>query len=598
MNGRNNMVSCIFGSLDCIIKKGLYHNQLTVGKLSTVYIEASEIADILKKKRATVSSSLKELKKLGLIHYNSQERKKITEVRLDVAFFSFFNLEGLKFDFGINKNFSATLKKAKGNKKSFIKSISMTKEDCENLQIPIQCSNKPLKEFGSFFVENPDLPSIVILRCQNSEFLNSKMNFEGMFEIDSESPVLRNDEAKLSIYRQNCRFFMHTFVHKNIIYNIKENNINIYNTNKCCVEKPQKLSIYRQNCRFPKDSFLETGNFITSNSESEASMNNRSEFVSAYKGMNKKQEPPKSKDLFVTKTDEIEYSDILHVNRSPEEIPPVAFKADDWYNFVRETYRSTRDSVYSGNKIADRARLVDKTYPLVFGQEHWSARDFKKFLIEQIREKNKKGQFVKFGMGWLHDKNNLRLAQIQDFTRRQKDIRERDIFERVIYIQHFPISSNKNDLFEAIKFNENYPLGLLLNYGIVNYHRFLQKNKTKKNPQGMNMEEAAKAIGVIIKREILNRFLKSDSEMARKILTEIARTTTLWEPHVDSPKKRSAKVVIDWRRVYWKTWIRKVAPSNPHSWDITLNSWWEDCPNYAKKRLSCVKSLYNTRGEN
>lgn len=327
-----------------------------------------------------------------------------------------------------------------------------------------------------------------------------------------------------------------------------------------------------------------------------------------YKQGNKssvKQKVPETGDLFPKNQDGWE-DEFNTIKRTIDQTPLSAYKTHDWMSVFKLEFSKIRSKNYVFRDFKNEVFVLsNKVFPMVFTELGWSAKDFYLYLRRRIEEKKKDGSFVPLDIRSILGSDNgsyggktfkeRRIQDMKDFTDERQRIRSASIFEELTYIPHQPLG--EIELFDAIDYCNTRPIGILFNYGICNYHRYLQLKPTDEYPNGLDVDGATRQIGKIFIEDIYQNLVANndDPDVARQIVKGIFKSTTLWEPYYDYGNNKTRRLVVDWRKKWRKVWKGEHSDVSLLTWDLSEESWWSNEPNHSLKRLSPVEELFRTR---
>jgi hypothetical protein len=277
------------------------------------------------------------------------------------------------------------------------------------------------------------------------------------------------------------------------------------------------------------------------------------------------------------------WNSIENKKRSYKKLPLSGYKTFEWVYYFSDFYKNVNDTEYPRTRSNEANMLVNKVYPKVFEEMKWSSSDFKKYIESNLNSPNKKTR-EQFYLGFIVS-NDIRIMNLEKFDTELVKARKDDLFEKLTYIPHIPILSEDETnmtLFDIIsKCSEINILATIYNYGILNYHRYLQL-------KGKEFNQATLEIANLFKNELIDKIKKNDENTFIKIVEGIAKNTTLWEPYCENATCRNARNVLDWRQIFYKIWDNKTI-------NVTKNSWWNNSPDYSIQLIPSVKKFFSSR---
>jgi len=574
--------------LELILNEVFKHKNLKIGdvELDISVADLYILADRKKTKRS-INLALKKLADVGMLQYNPEEKKKTKNLILkNVICFSkkikddvFFDFDNTFYDYFSNFDETNILDsiKCQNNKNTILKKyINFIYE------ISLEFSNKRrcFKNAGLFsdFIVI-DFPTKVNIQTAK-DFANSTKCFTKSFadlHIRSENfisfklrkilPIQPKVSQICERFAKICENWKTMYVHKNILLSENRNNVQI----PCTYIVSEISQIDSKVSQIKRKQKMEKENFI-------------GKFKPNYKKNSKD-----SKVLFVSKSQSINIEDILddkEVVRGIENMPLSAYKARQWMDLIYKLHKKIRGYNYNSGILVDSQALTGKIYPLVFEKFEFSAIDFKEYIEELIEQKDYSGKFVKFIVGFIGS-NDSRINDIERFIGHKKRLREEDIFEDKIYLPHWPLTADNDDLYTVINRMPKRPLAILYNYGIVLYYRFLQAKNA------FSMEEAIDEISRIFIKEFIElKMIDSHPDVVEKILAGIAKNTLLWEPYPENEAGKSTYLKhIDWRKSFYKIFSDK-------KFKITSSLWWKDHQNNNLNKIPAVDLMFKKRNKN
>ena len=232
--------------------------------------------------------------------------------------------------------------------------------------------------------------------------------------------------------------------------------------------------------------------------------------------------------------------------RPTDLMPLCAFTPKNWVSFFRKKKKEIDGETCEVSMHNQIGVLTKDIQPIVFTRFQWSARDFARFLINQIEfsKESKK----KFALSMMRYNKKVAKWTINEHHKKCFLNRERDRFESAIYLPYYRLTTDQNDLCEIFRIIEDNATAFFWNYGIPNYHRYFQVEHK------MSFEEAEKKTTSSMINII--KTYKEDSVLMEKLLVGFVRSSSLWGPYTSSAKRggESKNPPVDWRDKYSKVW--------------------------------------------
>ena len=281
-------------------------------------------------------------------------------------------------------------------------------------------------------------------------------------------------------------------------------------------------------------------------------------------------------EIFVNKNS---FNDIIKTEekRKYYNKPLCSYSFNDWVYYFLNEFKKTYGERCNNSIVSQILILQNDVYPNIFTEKRWSAIDFEKFIIRSFDQTKMKDQ--RFLLTSFHYNSKAMNYFIDDFNKGLILEREMSLFDKIIYLPFLPISPKQDDLGIIFQvFSKENPVGILYNYGISNYVKFIQLyNK-------ISLDESIKIVKKIIldfiKENKNNRILMCD------IFSGIFRNSILWEPVTDEKVRKGKtedEITINWRNEFSKI---------IDYFEIKNNDWWQERNQRYGKIIPAVKKLF------
>lgn len=581
--------------LNSIVDKAFEDNSLCLGDCPV----SITVDDIYRKipvgiEKNTISKTLKDLKEKNIIDFNGEKRKKTREVKLKniISYSTSHNNESQlsrsnKLDI-INKYFDFFYSE-NNNLTECFEQILSNKNPQQNI-ILILSNNENHNYFNT---KNHSKITLKLKKEVSDKVEIKEKSMEKSMEKSIEQPENSGCESMeksidwiLSVMEgRDANLWKNPQIYGKI-HRINFQGLLIYilSTSSSIENRIEKKEIEIVNRPWKKNS---NDSNLTLNGENQMSkeiINIISNSVKENKKQNKK--PTKIKnweDLSSCKKEDKKTSKGL-TRRKYNTMPFSFFKTKQWHNYYSFLYSKILSKQYSEKIGFSQSCLLNKVYPLVFEDLKWSAKDFASFTEDMIMEvKNKKRRDFKISYF-----NNLEKVTevVYNYNEKLEEKRINDIFSKIIYIPHIPLLNEKEDLMEILSLNEN-EYGLMYNYGICVFHRFLQGRSTGEYPQGMTVDEATAYISALLEN-LKKNLIDTRPDALERYISETAKNTLMLEPYTEKPDSRNARVLVDWRKEF-RPFL------NGDMMDLTDSPWWRDEPNYSMTVNNAIRGLFITK---
>jgi len=239
------------------------------------------------------------------------------------------------------------------------------------------------------------------------------------------------------------------------------------------------------------------------------------------------------------------FNEPIGTRRKIKDLPLCGYYSTHWAHYFNSIYYKHNKEFYKLGLANESQIIAGSAYIRAFQKREWSARNFAKFLEENII--NTKNRSTKFTIKSFKLDSKFIDIYMDKFDEKIKNQRKTDIFERLIYLRNYPLTKKQEDLFIIFEENEQYPLKLFFNYGLVSYQRYIQLKKK------CSLYEAIQKTRIDLKEIVKD--LSGESDLRKKIISGIFRTTILWEPYTNFKQREHApenSYIIDWREDYKK----------------------------------------------
>ncbi len=564
---------------DILLGKADFDNKLKIGN-STIDIEANEILGILLKNgfiksKSSINKALSELQEDGLISFESSERTKIKQITINnILFSSKYENYNLAFNFDINYHNQLLDSCNLDNGISLISNIKNNELFNDSLNITIKCAEVLINGENILNKVENNLLNSVIIGVDEDIIYNLSANNGFVFKMENSRPLHSFFPQNLRNFRTNCGKIRYMYVLSNNMY---YNYIKEYSTLDLVF--PQNLRKFR---RLKKESSLDNHKLSWDKSNIGKKNMNVVSLLEKSKNNYKTTQEKSGNDLFGSSSNN-EWKDVEDHKRNYNNLPICAFKAFEWISYVSNMYEKINDKPYPRTRNSDAMLLANKVYPKIFDELKWSAEDLKAFIDKSLHPSKSNKSRESFILGFIVS-NEIRMNDIENFSKERKDLRNNDYYENIIYMPHIPILSeneiNDSPLDKILEANITSDLAVIYNYGICNYHRFLQLS-------GNSFEESTAKIANFLKTEVIGKLLAKDRDVAIRYIRGMAKNTMLWEPYSENESCRPARNVLNWREEFSKLWKNKEV-------DVTTSNWWREYPNYGNSVIPSVKKIFSS----
>jgi len=256
--------------------------------------------------------------------------------------------------------------------------------------------------------------------------------------------------------------------------------------------------------------------------------------------------------------------------RSFFETPECAFQSKEWTFWFAHTYEQINKIKYSKDPQKEIPIIAKNIYPIFFYDLKWSALEFM-FFIKSNFKKNTDIKKIPT-LSTFHFKKEIMQSIAKDFNKTIL-LNRREYLNNLIYLQFYPLSITQDDFMMLFKNFEDDLEGFMFNYGIQNFHKYIQKK------QNIDFEEARnftkKCIVQILKKH------EHKEKILKKLFLGISKNSIKWEPCTSQYDE--INIVIDWRQDFRKIW--ELCGS-------TKKTWWREQKNNKIFPLKSVKKFF------